>query len=111
MKKCVKLTIIMITICIHLWANYVYAVSNDAQEALDGESTAGLVELKEENLNALEDYKRTYGSDKTGITEYIKHITSLLIIPVTIIGIPVIIIAVLVIILHKRKNKSKKYDA
>ena len=86
MKKFIlKITLIFVlaTLLISIISN-IYA-SND--KTINYKTESKLVQLKEKELNSLEDYKKTYGSDSYGLTAYILHRVQVLSIPFSILGI------------------------
>lgn len=91
MYKIMKKITIILAICTLLFGSITaYAVENNTTEenALKQESTATtLIEIKEEQLSSLEDYKAKYGSDTYGIVAYILHIVQVYSIPLGLVGI------------------------
>ncbi len=68
MKKIIAvLTIILSMLTCMTVYNY---AANDVQEA-EQTTTGKLIEIKEKELNTLEDYKEAYGSDAYGLTAFL----------------------------------------
>lgn len=80
MKK--NLTIIIITIIVIISSTICF---NKVYGANETQST--LVELKEKEMNSLEDYEETYGSKSYGLTAYILHKVQVYSIPFCFLGI------------------------
>ena len=68
-------------------ASAVYAAVSET--IIDDETTTKLVEIKEKELETLEDYKEAYGSDTYGLTAYILNKVRIYSIPLCFIGIVV----------------------
>lgn len=67
-----KKVIAVITIMISIFAGmtiYTYA-ANDIKE-VEQTTTGKLIEIKEKELNTIEDYKEAYGSDAYGLTAFL----------------------------------------
>lgn len=60
-----------------------------ATEAIDQESESKLIEIKNEQIESLEEYKEKYGSDAYGLTAYILHIVQVYSIPLCFIAIAI----------------------
>ena len=68
MKKVIAVITIMISIFIGMTI-YTYA-ANDIKE-VEQTTTGKLIEIKEKELNTIEDYKEAYGSDAYGLTAFL----------------------------------------
>lgn len=87
MKKIAQTIIIMALMFMCLFST-VYAAENETEkETLKGESTGKLLEIKNHELNTIEDYKEKYGSDAYGVTGYILDRVRIYSIPLIFIGI------------------------
>ena len=82
-KGVIIVTIIMLVIGIFSIASKSYA----DDKAIDDKTESKIVEIKEETLNSLEDYKAKYGSDTYGTVAYILNIVRIYSIPVCFLGI------------------------
>ena len=69
-KTIIIVTIFMILIGIFLCINKTYA----AEKAIDNETESKIIEIKENAMNSLEDYKQKYGSDAYGFVAYILNL-------------------------------------
>ncbi len=68
MKKVIAVITIMISIFVGMTI-YTYA-ANDIKE-VEQTTTGKLIEIKEKELNTIEDYKEAYGSDAYGLTAFL----------------------------------------
>lgn len=82
MKKLI--VTLSILLCIVGIASAVYAAT---ETIIDNETTSKLVEIKEKELETLDDYKNAYGSDAYGLTAYILNKVRIYSIPVSFIAI------------------------
>ena len=86
MKKAVIIiTLFMIVFAIFVCTNSVYA----AEQAIDEETESKLVEIKDNAVNSLADYKEKYGSDIYGTVAYILNIVRIYSIPFCFLGIAI----------------------
>ena len=76
-------TIILITF---LNINKVYA-ANSSNEVLNDQAKSTLVQLKEKELESMQDYEEAYGSKTYGFTAYILHKVQVYSIPFCFLGI------------------------
>ncbi len=81
MKKAIA--ILSIIFCL-VGTSAVYAANNGV---IDDETTSKLVEIKEKELETLDDYKEVYGSDTYGLTAYILNRVRIYSIPIGFIAI------------------------
>ena len=81
MKKFIA--ILSIVFCI-VGTSVVYAAN---ETIIDDETASKLVEIKERELNTIDDYKDAYGSDTYGVTAYILNRVRIYSIPVTFIAV------------------------
>ena len=87
MKKVVSIITILVIICgLFLFTNKVYSAE---EQAIDQQTQSKLIELKEEAMNSLEDYKENYGSDVYGVVAYILNIVRIYSIPFCFLGIAI----------------------
>ena len=78
-----------------------------ATEAIDQESESKLIEIKDEQIKSLEEYKEKYGSDAYGLTAYILHLVQIYSIPLCFLAIAISAIYRFVIGTRHMKNKKK----
>ena len=84
-KTIIIVTIFMILIGIFLCINKTYA----AEKAIDNETESKIIEIKENAMNSLEDYKQKYGSDAYGFVAYILNLVRIYSIPLCFLGIAI----------------------
>ena len=92
-KTIIIVTIFMILIGIFLCINKTYA----AEKAIDNETVKDyinsafkeIIEIKENAMNSLEDYKQKYGSDAYGFVAYILNLVRIYSIPLCFLGIAI----------------------
>ena len=85
MKKVIA--IISIIFCI-IGCTSVYA-ENDTNVVAQESTTGKLIEIKEKELNTLEEYKEAYGSDAYGLTAYLLNRIRIYSIPFCFLGIAI----------------------
>ena len=85
MKKVIA--IISIIFCI-IGCTSVYA-ENDTNVVAQESTTGKLIEMKEKELNTLEEYKEAYGSDAYGLTAYLLNRTRIYSIPFGFVAIAI----------------------
>lgn len=86
MKKGIVIITIMIVIMgIFLVANRTYA----EDKAIDERTESKIVQIKDNALKTLDDYKAKYGSDTYGTVAYILNIVRIYSIPICFLGIAV----------------------
>lgn len=84
-KGIIIVTIIMLIMGIFFIANKTYA----EDKAIDEQTESKIVEMKEKEMNSLEDYKAKYGSDVYGTVAYILNIVRIYSIPLCFLGIAI----------------------
>ena len=84
-KGIIVVTIIMLIMGIFLISNKTYA----EDKAIDEQTESKIVEMKEKEMNSLEDYKEKYGSDVYGTVAYILNIVRIYSIPLCFLGIAI----------------------
>lgn len=104
MKRSLTIIAIMIIIFSIFLTNKVYASNG---EVISNTTESKLVELKEKELNSLEDYEQTYGSKSYGLTAYILHKVQVFSIPFCFLGIMVGAICDYVIGIRHIETKEK----
>ncbi len=83
MKKIVVALFVVISVF------FSYSVYATSENILEGTSAGQLVEIKEKELNELEDYTEAYGSEAYGLTAYILNKVRIYSIPLCFVGIAV----------------------
>ena len=72
MKKIIACTMLIFFVCTMIFSFNMYSVeATNQNEVLKEETTSKIIELKEEELQSLEDYKAAYGSDSYGLAAFI----------------------------------------
>ncbi len=84
-KAIIIITLFIIVFGIFICTNSVYA----AEQAIDEETESKLVEIKDNAVNSLADYKEKYGSDIYGTVAYILNIVRIYSIPFCFLGIAI----------------------
>ena len=112
MKKLTQVMLVVVFIFMCLFTT-VYAASNETSkaEALQGESTGKLLEIKKHELSTIEDYKEKYGSDTYGVTAYILDRVRIYSIPLVFIGLAFSAIYQYVIGLKKLDVRDKGFNS
>ncbi len=113
-----KLTIIVIALILLLFNTVtIYAagtnsMQNELEEnTLRQESSATtLIDIKEEQLSSIEDYKAKYGSDTYGIAAYILHAIQVYSIPIGLVGIAICAIYEYVIGIKRLDIRDKGFN-
>lgn len=109
-----KITIIVIAIAlIFLNTAIVHAAeeNNTNTNVYQQESTAKtLIDIKDEQLKTLEDYKAKYGSDTYGTAAYILHIVQVYSIPIGLVGVAICGIYQYVIGLKRLDIRDKGFN-
>lgn len=99
MKKVIA--IISIIFCI-IGCTSVYA-ENDTNVATQESTTSKLIEIKEKELNTLEEYQEAYGSDAYGLTAYLLN-------RIRIYSIPFGFVAIVIAAIYQYIIGIKKLD-
>ncbi|MBO5005790.1 MAG: hypothetical protein J6D03_11400 [Clostridia bacterium] len=110
MKKVVTclLTVFFIFIICH---TVVTANDTSTNNVLQGESTTGeLIELKEREMQTIEDYKVAYGSDTYGLAAYILNRIRIYSIPLCFVGIAIAAIYQYVLGIRKLDVRDKGFN-
>ena len=102
MKKTI-ITAILLIIMVILGCNQVYAAEN----VLDAQNESQLIEMKENAVKTLEEYRQKYGSDAYGLTAYILNIVRIYSIPFCFLGIAVSAIYQYMIGIRKLDTQEK----
>ena len=105
MKKVIA--IISIIFCI-IGCTSVYA-ENDTNVVAQESTTGKLIEMKEKELNTLEEYKEAYGSDAYGLTAYLLNRTRIYSIPFGFVAIVIAAIYQYIIGIKKLDVRDKGF--
>lgn len=84
-KGMIIITIVVLMMGIFLIANKAYA----EEKAIDDKTESKIVEIKDNAVKTLEDYKVKYGSDSYGTVAYILNLVRIYSIPICFLGIAV----------------------
>ena len=109
MRKALTIFFVIISI---LSISSVYAVNTKKNnEIISQETKSKLVEIKDKEVNSMEDYKEAYGSDTYGLVAYILNKVRLYSIPVAFLGIAVSAIYKYVIGIKRLDTRDKGFNA
>lgn len=109
MRKVIAVFFIIISI---FSISFVYAANTKSNnELISQETKSKLVEIKDKEVNSIEDYKREYGSDTYGLVAYILNKVRLYSIPVAFLGIAVSAIYQYVIGIKRLDTRDKGFNA
>jgi hypothetical protein len=109
MRKALIVFFIIVSI---IGINSVYAANTTVEnEIISSETKSQLIEIKEKELQSLEDYKEAYGSDTYGLVAYILNKVRVYSIPVAFVGIAISAIYQFVIGIRKLDVRDKGYGA
>ena len=113
MKKKIFCLILVLLVSVIAFSQSVYAEESNNQapnEVLKNESTSKIIELKEKDLNSLEDYTITYGSESYGMAAFILNKVRLYSIPLCFVGIAISAIYQYVIGVRKLDVRDKGFN-
>lgn len=113
MKKitaCIMLIFLIFTIVFSSNIYGVEAANQKQNEVLTTETTSKIIELKEVELQSLEDYKAAYGSDSYGLSAYILNRVRILSIPLCFVGIAISAIYQYVLGVRKLDVRDKGFN-
>ena len=109
MRKAIIVFFIIVSI---IGINSVYAANTTVEnEIISNETKSQLIEIKEKELQSLEDYKEAYGSDTYGLVAYILDKVRIYSIPVGFLGIAISAIYQYVIGIRKLDVRDKGFNA
>lgn len=110
MKKVVAIFSVLLCVLIGTTVTYASAGQNTTNgEVLQSETTGQLIEIKEKELNTLEEYKKSYGSDAYGLTAYLLNKVRLYSIPFGFVAIVISAIYQYVIGIRKLDVRDKGF--
>lgn len=113
MKKIIAYTMLIFLFFIIIFSSNIYSVeaaNQEKNEVLTTETTSKLIELKEVELQSLEDYKAAYGSDSYGMTAFILNKVRILSIPLCFVGIAISAIYQYVLGVRKLDVRDKGFN-
>ena len=89
MKKKIAIAIIVLMLFLGLFVtSFVYATDTNTVD-VKNDSTVNLVQIKEKELETLQDYQESYGDNTYGLVAYILNIIRLYSIPFGFVGIAI----------------------
>ena len=109
MKKTVACLLIFISIFCVFCIGSCYA-ANTTEEIISNETKSQLIEIRNTELNSIEDYKEAYGSDTYGIVAYILNKVRVYSIPFGILGIAISAIYQYVIGIRHLESRYKGFN-
>lgn len=110
MKKVVAIIAFIACIVSIFFLNSVYANSMTNEEIIPNETKSQLVEMKENELKTIEDYKDAYGSDTYGTVAYILDKVRIYSIPIAFLGIAISAIYQYIIGIRHLENRDKGFN-
>ena len=112
MKKKIAAIILILIVILGLFAISSYATDANANNAdIKNDSTVKLVQIKDRELETLEDYQQSYGDDTYGFVAYVLNIIRLYSIPFGFVGIAISGIYRYVIGIRKLDVRDKGFGA
>ncbi len=107
-----KLLMVFAIIIIIIGINCVYAANTNVNgEIISEETKSQLVEIKDKELQSIEDYNEAYGSNTYGLVAYILDKVRVYSIPVAFLGIAIAAIYQYVIGIRKLDVRDKGFGA
>lgn len=110
MKKKIASIIMIVLLVLGLLATSTYATDTNTAE-LKNDSTVNLVQMKDRELETLQDYQEQYGDDTYGLVAYILNIIRVYSIPFGFLGIAVSGIYRYIIGIRKLDVRDKGFGA
>lgn len=111
MKKKVATIIVLVILTLGILATAIYATDITNSVDLKNDSTVNLVQIKERELETLQDYQDSYGDATYGLVAYILNIIRLYSIPFGFVGIAISGIYRYVIGIRKLDVRDKGFGA
>ncbi len=114
MKKKIAAIIMMIMITLGLFTTSIYATdANVTTNSVDlkNDATVNLVQIKDRELETLQDYQESYGDNTYGLVAYILNIIRLYSIPFGFVGIAISGIYRYIIGIRKLDVRDKGFGA
>lgn len=110
MKKKIASIIMIVLLVLGLLATSTYATDTNTAE-LKNDSTVNLVQMKDRELETLQDYQEQYGDNTYGLVAYILNIIRIYSIPLGFLGIAVSGIYRYIIGIRKLDVRDKGFGA
>lgn len=113
MKKKIAITIMIIIFTIGLLTTFTFATDTNAMNTADlkNDATVNLVQIKDKELETLQEYQESYGDDTYGLVAYILNVVRLYSIPFGFVGIAISGIYRYVIGIRKLDVRDKGFGA
>ena len=112
MKKKIAAIILILIVILGAFATLTYATDTPINSAdIKNDSTVNLVQIKDRELETLEDYQESYGDDTYGLVAYILNIIRLYSIPFGFVGIAISGIYRYIIGIRKLDVRDKGFGA
>ena len=112
MKKKIAKIIVLLVIISGLFVTSIYAIDINSNEAnLKNDSTVNLVQMKDKELETLQDYQESYGDETYGLVAYVLNIIRLYSIPFGFVGIAISGIYRYIIGIRKLDVRDKGFGA
>ncbi len=112
MKKKIAAIILILIVILGAFATFTYATDTPTNSAdIKNDSTVNLVQIKDRELETLEDYQESYGDDTYGLVAYILNIIRLYSIPFGFVGIAISGIYRYIIGIRKLDVRDKGFGA
>lgn len=109
MKKIIACFVIFVCLFCLFCIGSSYA-ANTTGEIISNETKSKLVEIKDQELQSIEDYKEAYGSDTYGLVAYILNKVRIYSIPFGILGIAISAIYQYVIGIRHLESRYKGFN-
>ncbi len=106
-KSIIILSIVLIAVSLLFLGNFVQATSTNNGEIITNETKSQLVDLRDSELQSMEDYKQAYGSDVFGVVAYVLNKIRLWSIPLGFVAIAISAIYQYVIGIKHLENRDK----
>lgn len=112
MKKKIAAIILILIVILGAFATLTYATDTPINSVdIKNDSTVNLVQIKDRELETLEDYQESYGDDTYGLVAYILNIIRLYSIPFGFVGIAISGIYRYIIGIRKLDVRDKGFGA
>ena len=110
MRKVVKICIISVLLLVSIFSSKIVYASNN-NEIITNETKSELVEIKDNELKSIDDYRKAYGSNTYGIVAYILNKVRIYSIPFCFLGIAVSAIYEYVLGIRHMETRDKGFNA
>ena len=112
MKKKIAAIIMILILALGFFATSIYATDTSTNTAdIKNDSTVNLVQIKDRELETLQDYQESYGDETYGLVAYILNIIRLYSIPFGFVGIAISGIYRYIIGIRKLDVRDKGFGA